>query len=119
SSGNNWKAALNAAGDWYSPEADDAAWQNAISYAQEFSPQDPSGSQLGHPWMTGPVKILRHAFQVDSPVVSARLYATALGAYEFRINGRQVGDQILAPGWTDFRTRVFYQTYDVTGDIRT
>ena len=48
---------------------------------------------------------------------SARLYATALGAYEMFLNGRRVGDQVLAPGWTDYRERVVYQTYDVTGSV--
>ncbi len=45
---------------------------------------------------------------------SARLYATALGEYEIFINGKRVGDQVLAPGWTDYREHVKYQTYDVT-----
>ncbi len=48
---------------------------------------------------------------------SARLYATALGAYEMFLNGKRVGDQVLAPGWTDYRERVVYQTYDVTDQI--
>ena len=51
---------------------------------------------------------------VEKPVKSARLYATALGAYEMFLNGKRVGDQVLAPGWTDYRERVVYQTYDVT-----
>jgi alpha-L-rhamnosidase len=54
---------------------------------------------------------------VEKPVKSARLYATALGAYEFGLNVRQVGDQVLAPGWTDYRERVVYQTYDVTDQV--
>lgn len=59
--------------------------------------------------------LLRRAFDVGgSPVVRARLYATALGVYELRLNGRRVGNDHLAPGWTDYRKRVHYQTYDVT-----
>ena len=46
---------------------------------------------------------------------SARLYITALGLYEARLNGRRVGDAYLAPGWTDYGKRVHYQAYDVTG----
>ena len=45
---------------------------------------------------------------------SARLYATALGGYLFFLNNERIGDQVLAPGWTDYRERVVYQTYDVT-----
>jgi alpha-L-rhamnosidase len=58
---------------------------------------------------------LRRAFSVDKPVASARLYVTALGLYEARINGRRVGDGFLTPGWTDYNQRILYQTYDVTG----
>ena len=68
----------------------------------------------GNPWPTGPVKLLRRKFDVSSPIVSARLYVTALGAYQVHINGHRVGDQVLAPGWMDFREHVAYQAYDVT-----
>ena len=49
---------------------------------------------------------------------SARLFATALGLYELRINGRRVGDHVLAPDWTDYRNRVRYQVYDVAGLLK-
>ncbi|ORX34052.1 bacterial alpha-L-rhamnosidase-domain-containing protein [Kockovaella imperatae] len=44
---------------------------------------------------------------------TARLYITALGVYEAYINGQRVGDQYLAPGWTDYRFRIAYQVFDV------
>ncbi len=47
-------------------------------------------------------------------VQKARLYATACGLYEVRLNGNKVGDQVFAPGSTDYRRRIQYQTYDVT-----
>ena len=61
---------------------------------------------------------LRKAFAVDSKVRSARLFATALGVYELRLNGQRVGDQHLAPGWTDYNKRVRYQVYDVTAQLQ-
>ncbi len=51
-------------------------------------------------------------------MASARIYATALGAYKLSMNGQSVGDEILAPGWTDFREHVVYQAYDVTADVK-
>ena len=51
-------------------------------------------------------------------VVRARLYATARGLYEARLNGHRVGDQVLAPGWTSYTQRLRYQTYDVTDLVR-
>ena len=75
---------------------------------------DDHGDPLGQPWVPDSVKALRHAFTVEDPVRSARLYATSLGAYEMFLNGKRVGDDVLAPGWTDYRQHVKYQTYDVT-----
>src|SRR5262249_33019806 len=112
----NWKATLNATGSWQQPAFDDSAWQAAIPYVPPSSQFD-TGS-FGNPWPTGAVKALRRGFDVAKPVASARIYATALGAYKLSLNGKTVGDQILAPGWTDFRQRVVYQTYDVTTDVK-
>ena len=60
-----------------------------------------------------PVDCFRRNFYSDN-TVSARLYITACGLYEAKLNGTRVGDFILAPGITDYRKRVQYQTYDVT-----
>ena len=78
-------------------------------------------------WITGnyspkkntryPVDCFRKCFAAGS-VKKARLYISAAGVYEARINGSRVGDFILAPGSTDYRKRIQYQTYDVTGLIR-
>ena len=43
---------------------------------------------------------------------------SGLGHYELRINGRPVNEDNLAPGWTDYRNRVFYDTFDVTNLLR-
>ncbi|HET9858859.1 MAG TPA: family 78 glycoside hydrolase catalytic domain, partial [Nocardioidaceae bacterium] len=61
------------------------------------------------------VPLLRKDFTVqDKEIERARVYAAAQGIYELQINGERVGDQELAPGWTDYRKRIQYQTYDVT-----
>lgn len=49
-----------------------------------------------------------------SGIQKARLYITACGLYEAKLNGHRIGEFILAPGITDYRKRVQYQTYDVT-----
>jgi alpha-L-rhamnosidase len=51
-------------------------------------------------------------------VRQARLYATARGVYQLWLNGQPVGDQALAPGWTDYHQRLQVQTYDVTEHLR-
>ncbi|HWA86034.1 MAG TPA: family 78 glycoside hydrolase catalytic domain [Opitutus sp.] len=74
-------------------------------------PEDPTKS--------GPAPLLRRAFKITGPVRAARLYITSLGLYAAQLNGRDVGDQFLTPGWTDYDKRVEYQTYDVTDLVRT
>lgn len=65
-----------------------------------------------------PVDCFRKTFSLPS-VRRARLYITACGLYEARLNGARAGDFILAPGLTDYRRRVQYQTYDVTALLHT
>ncbi|MGD0478743.1 MAG: family 78 glycoside hydrolase catalytic domain [Terracidiphilus sp.] len=115
SSNDRWKTALEAADGWQQKSFDDSAWKAAMVW-QPLSGKR-SESQ-GHPWIPDSVKELRDVFSLNSAVKSARLYATALGAYEMSLNGNQVGDQVLAPGWTDYRQRVVYQTFDVTREIQ-
>ncbi|GAB3333161.1 family 78 glycoside hydrolase catalytic domain [Micromonospora halotolerans] len=66
------------------------------------------------PPLEAPPLYLRREFHLDRPPVRARLYATARGVYEPRLNGVRVGDAELAPGWTEYHRRLHYQTYDVT-----
>ncbi len=58
--------------------------------------------------------LFRKEFAVAKAVVSARLYVTALGSYKAFLNGKAVDEDLLTPGFTDYRKRVLYQTYDVT-----
>lgn len=63
---------------------------------------------------SNPAPYLRREFELRSGIKSARLYITALGVYEAQINGKRIGDQVLAPGWTVYDQRLRYQTFDVT-----
>jgi len=62
-----------------------------------------------------PSPMLRRGFSLENPPARARLYITSRGLYQAEINGRVVGDQVLTPGWTSYKHRLQYQTYDVTG----
>gem|GEM_PF-379777 len=57
---------------------------------------------------------LRKEFNAAKKVRHATVTVTALGLYEFRINGKRVGEHLLAPEWTDYKQHNMYQTYDVT-----
>lgn len=91
---------------WSAP----ATWEMGL-----LSPADWQADWIGSASDGESPGFFRHEFRARGPVTRARLYATALGLYECWINGRRVGDRLFTPGWTDYRLRVPYQTYDVTG----
>ncbi|GAA2634587.1 family 78 glycoside hydrolase catalytic domain [Paractinoplanes durhamensis] len=64
-----------------------------------------------------PGHLLRSGFETNQAVVRARLHITAHGLYEAFLNGVRVGDLELTPGFTQYRSRVQVQTYDVTDMI--
>ncbi|WP_109508646.1 family 78 glycoside hydrolase catalytic domain [Nocardioides speluncae] len=75
----------------------------------------------GEAWLRQyePVPLLRKEVDLgDKEVTRARVYASARGVYELRLNGERVGDAELAPGWTAYDKRIDYQTYDVTDQVR-
>jgi alpha-L-rhamnosidase len=125
-----WKSSALPAEGWEKKDFDDAGWKTAAVWLQAKGPEERPVLQ---PWIPDSVKILWKSFDAGktinhssdkdpSPgapgVKSARLYATALGTYELHLNGERVGDSVMAPGWTDYRERVLYQTYDVTKLVR-
>ena len=76
----------------------------------------PAGQEERRRWAVP--RQLRKEFESAKKVKRAMLSITALGLYECRINGKRVGDYILAPEWTDYNKRVQVQTYDVTKMIQ-
>jgi alpha-L-rhamnosidase len=75
-------------------------------------------SVLGGPRTVPPAPFLRKEFSLPKPVRTARLYATALGLYEFHLNGSRVGDFVFSPGRTEYKKRVQYNVFDVTDQLR-
>lgn len=62
---------------------------------------------------------LRKEFEVDGEVERAVIYFTAQGFAEMHLNGQRIGDEFFTPpGWTDYRERIYYGTYDVTNLLR-
>jgi alpha-L-rhamnosidase len=61
-----------------------------------------------------PSPLFRKEFATTKKINSAVAYITAHGMYEANINGKRVGDAYLTPGWTSYKKRLQYQTYDVT-----
>ncbi len=78
---------------------------------------------------------MNHAKWISSPIVrdgevvsfkksfcaekvkKAVIKMSGLGVYNAYINGKKIGRQVFAPGWTSYPSRIQYQTVDITADI--
>ncbi|XVU23556.1 family 78 glycoside hydrolase catalytic domain [Actinoplanes sp. CA-054009] len=97
------------------PEQDDSGQPTAHADAEETNSRR-AAERAGGEWR--PAYLLRGTWEIEGPVVAARLYATAYGIYELTLNGLRVGDLELAPGFTEYGRRTQVQAYDVAGLLR-
>ena len=109
-----WKCATDAKDGWTSPAFDDHAWVAA-------KPLGVYGTQTWGIIQNGdrrlPARYLRHEFAVEKKVRRATAYACGLGLFELYLNGKKVGDDVLAPALSEYEKRAFYRTYDVTEQL--
>lgn len=70
-------------------------------------------------WSRLSARYLRKEFTSKPAIKRATVYLSGLGMYELYINGKKIGDQVLAPNPTDYRKTYFYNTHDVTKQIKT
>ena len=61
--------------------------------------------------------MLRKKVTLKKAVKDAYLYVSAHGYYEIALNGKKIGDQVLAPEWTDYNKRIQYQVYDISESL--
>lgn len=90
-----------------------AWWEMGLLKPDDWIGQWIGSSVVGGPKTSAPCPFLRKSFVLEGHNSKARLVITALGLYECFINGQRVGEDVLAPGWTDYNQRVQYVTYDV------
>jgi hypothetical protein len=76
-------------------------------------------------WIAAPVDpsqtalpLFRRGFHAKGPVAKATLMISGLGQFEAHVNGANVTEALLTPGWSDYRKRVYYDTYDVSPMVR-
>lgn len=65
-----------------------------------------------------PPRYYRKEFSPTKKIKRALAHATAQGIYELHLNGKKVGDAYFAPGWSDYRIRSYFNTYDVTSQLQ-
>lgn len=112
-----WKVRLweenDEAGDW----SDTAFFETGLLSADDWKAKWIAGNYHVNKKKRYPVDCFKKTFTAIG-VRKARLYVTACGLYEIKLNGQRVGNFVLAPGHTDYRRRIQYQTYDVTDLIQ-
>ena len=75
-------------------------------------------------WITAPrdmgvaATTFRRELTCNKEIKKATLCVSSMGNYALFLNGERVGKGVLAPGWTSYKTRVLYQTYDLTSLLR-
>lgn len=65
-----------------------------------------------------PSPYLRKESTINKPIQSARLYISSLGLHDFYVNGKKIGNDYFASGWTEYNKRVYYNVYDITNDLK-
>lgn len=84
-------------------------------------------AKMNEPWQAVWIKpqkedtfhpVFEKQFTAKENLVSARLYISGLGLYAAKLNGRKVSGEILTPYYSDYRTEVQYQTYDITDAVQ-
>jgi alpha-L-rhamnosidase len=111
-----WKVRVWDQRDQPSPWSQPARWRMGLLESTDWSAKwigdrQPSIEKVA-------ATMLRRDFKLAAKPQRAIVYASALGVYELHINGQRVGDQLLAPEFTDYHTRTQYQAYDVTSLLR-
>ncbi|MCD8742156.1 glycoside hydrolase family 78 protein [Mucilaginibacter roseus] len=110
-----WQMGLLQPGDWQ------AKWIGATADPTPDSP------------ITYPAPYFRKDIKVNKTVKQATVYVSGLGFYELYINGKKIGDQVLAPAVTNYdkrpltnllypyddqsAQRVLYNSFNVTENV--
>lgn len=98
-----------------------ATWEigliNKSNWSADWIGNDLNFLGKGKEYDLPPAPFFRKEINLSGKIKKARLYVTALGLYEFYINGKKIGADNFTPGWTDYNKRVYYQVYDVTKNI--
>ena len=100
----------NKATAWSAP----AYWEMGLLKAEDWKASWIRFGQEPDNKISRPSQYFRKEFSLTKKVTTARVYVTALGLYELRLNGKKVSEDLFTPGWTSYKTRLQYQTYDVT-----
>ena len=113
-------SAWSAPAKWTMAILNPDEWKARWIAAEPDGPLQPQARENQGRWTESmqPLPIFRREFRVTGPVKSAIVAVSGLGEYELHLNGANVTDTVLHPGWTNYRKTVLYNTFDVTRRLR-
>ncbi|WP_418262580.1 glycoside hydrolase family 78 protein [Flavobacterium faecale] len=103
----------NKVSDWSTP----AFWEMGILETSSWKASWITMKDEQKSTTSLPSQYYRKEFSANKKVSSARVYVTSLGLYQLFLNGKKVSDDLFTPGFTSYKKRIQYQTYDVTDRI--
>jgi alpha-L-rhamnosidase len=103
-----WKVRVWDRDGAQSPWSQPASWTMGLLRAEDWR-----GVWIAAPAETESL-LLRKEFAVKPGLRWALVHASGMGQYELSFNGQRVGEDLLSPGWTDYRDTTLYDTHDVT-----
>ncbi|MEV0830457.1 family 78 glycoside hydrolase catalytic domain [Nonomuraea rubra] len=101
-----------------------SAWSRPSSWEMGLLQQSDWGQArwIEYPGRTEaqPMPVFARAFDLDrrKRVASARLYLSGVGLHLPTLNGRELTDEVLAPGNSNYQLSSEYRTYDLTRALR-
>lgn len=107
-----WKVYATDAKGWPVPQSATAQWTMGIVRDRDWR-----AKWIVAPWATESL-LLRRDFDVKPDLKRAIIHICGLGQFELSLNGRKVGDHLLAPGWSKYNKTCLYETHDVTDLLR-
>jgi len=109
---NGTRTAYSAPAFWSMGLLSNDDWQGKWIGMKQIERKSPASGEKLPPGP--PVPSLRKTFTIEKQVERAVVYVTARGVFELHLNGKPVSGDVFAPGWTDYRKRIQYHTYEVT-----
>jgi len=100
-----------------------AKWRMGLLYFKDWSARW-IGFDRAFPWDDDSfhsrlsARYFRKEFELKKEVEEAKACIIGLGLYEFSLNGKKVGESVLAPSPTDFHQNIKYNIYDLTDDLK-
>lgn len=90
---------------------DDSEWTAKWIGASEVYEFTSEGNKMPDPW-------LRKSFELKEKPMKATIFVASVGYHEVYVNGRKMGDHILAPAATDHTQRARYIAYNIAPALK-